>query len=397
MDTLNTTATAMASPRSLVCHYNPSMVTAALVVSLLGAFTSTQLMSQARSARTLSSVLIWTVLGSLVFGFCATWCLHFLGMLSCEFDVPIGLNPPQTILSAILAILFTFGALSTELIKDRWRRLRRKKVVIKRHRSPIIDHHRGSELEFRQSSEPLLHPSQKLLKRRTRKDSVNIMANRLSQGTQVGHSRGEPSSMNALLADVGTPHIASQRTEMLNMNEEMSSPMRPLFLNTTQSDYDDADSDNDSPTAESQSRWPLNNASSGADAAEFSNLGSNAAFQPVPTSEINALLFATHAILNGLTLVNVTKGFIWSIALTNMHFMGVKALNIPGGFVALSPARVILCAAISWSVCCVGVILMAEMEVNVLQQVLFSVVAATGVAAVHFSGLSQALNQVFWS
>src|ERR1700761_3032243 len=123
MDELKTTAaTPLASPRSLVCHYNPSMIVAALVVSLLGAFTSTQLMCQARGARTLAGVLIWTVLGCLTFGFCATWCLHFLGMLSCEFDVPIGLNLPLTILSAVLAVSFTFGALSTELIQKYWRR-----------------------------------------------------------------------------------------------------------------------------------------------------------------------------------------------------------------------------------------------------------------------------------
>jgi NO-binding membrane sensor protein with MHYT domain len=86
------------------------MVAALLVVSLLGAFTSTQLMSRARGARTLPAVFIWTVLGCLTFGFCATWCLHFLAMLSCEFDVPISLNHLLTVLSAVLAVSFTFGA-----------------------------------------------------------------------------------------------------------------------------------------------------------------------------------------------------------------------------------------------------------------------------------------------
>jgi NO-binding membrane sensor protein with MHYT domain len=98
------------------------------------------------------------------------------------------------------------------------------------------------------------------------------------------------------------------------------------------------------------------------------------------------LLITANTLLNGLTFANVVKGFIWSIALTNMHFMGVKAMDIPGGFVSLDPLRVMLCALISWSVCCVGVILMAGMEVNIKQQVVFSVVAATGVAAVHVSG-----------
>lgn len=115
-------------------------------------------------------------------------------------------------------------------------------------------------------------------------------------------------------------------------------------------------------------------------------------YDPSPSRAVNPLLFAVNAMLNGFRLLNVIKGFVWSIALTNMHFMGVKALQIPKGFVALSPARVILCASISWSVCYVGVILMADIEVNIFQQLLFSVIAATGVAAVHFSGLSLALN-----
>lgn len=370
------------------------MVAAAFAVSLLGAFTSTQLMCQARGALTLSGVLIWTILGSLVFGFCATWCLHFLGMLSCEFDVPIGLNTPLTILSAVLAVSFTFDALSTELIQKRWRRPCPKKVAIERHRSTVIDHHLGSDLDFRQSSQSLLRPSHKASRTRTRMDVVNTTVNVPPQSTHVDHSKDGTSSTDALPADVGAAHIASNRIEGLRMNEEISHPIMLPFSNTNQCDYDDADSDDTTSTAESQSRFSLNNTYPGIGTAGINSLRSNTVYEPSPTPESNTLLFSAVAVLNGLTLVNVTKGFVWSIALTNMHFMGVKALDIPGGFVGLSPARVILCALISWSVCCVGVILMAEMEVNIKQQVLFSVVAATGVAAVHFSGLSKVLNQV---
>jgi NO-binding membrane sensor protein with MHYT domain len=104
------------------------------------------------------------------------------------------------------------------------------------------------------------------------------------------------------------------------------------------------------------------------------------------------LLVSDVAVLNGFTLANVAKGFVWSISVTDMHFLGVKALDIPHGFVALDPARAILCATISWAVCCVGVILMGGMEINISQHFLFSVVAATGVAAIHFSSLSRVLN-----
>lgn len=46
----------------------------------------------------------------------------------------------------------------------------------------------------------------------------------------------------------------------------------------------------------------------------------------------------------------------------------------------------------SWSVCCVGVIAMAGMESNIKQQVFLSIVAASGVAAVHFSDMFDGLN-----
>jgi NO-binding membrane sensor protein with MHYT domain len=378
MDAPNTTVMAMASPRSLVCHYNPSLVVAALVVSLLGAFTSTQLMSQARGARTLPGVLIWAVLGCLTFGFCATWCLHFLGMLSCEFDVPIGLNLPLTVLSAVLAVTFTFGALSTDLFQKYRRRRNRRRLDIERRQSTVIDHHLGADLEFRQSSEPLLRPSLELPNTRTRKDVARTTANGQPQSTEVDHIQDTASSTHALLTNIGASSLSSQRIEGLRM-------MLP-FSDANQSDYDDAHSDGSRSTSGSQSRLSVDNPHLRADTTGINSPRSNSVHEPSITPPSNTLLFAAQAILNGLTLVNVAKGFVWSIALTNMHFMGVKALNIPGGFVALNPARVILCALISWSVCCVGVILMAGMEVNIKQQVLFSVVAATGVAAVHFSG-----------
>jgi len=158
------------------------------------------------------------------------------------------------------------------------------------------------------------------------------------------------------------------------------------FSNINNSDYNDANSEATSSTAESNTRLLLNNTQPGVDSAGTMSWKSSPP-DSTPSQASNPLLHALNAILNGFTLSNVIKGFVWSIALTNMHFMGVKALQIPDGFVTLSLARVILCASISWSVCCVGVILMAEMEVNIAQQLLFSVIAATGVAAVQFSGL----------
>lgn len=221
MDALNTTVTAITSPRRLVCHYDPGMVTAALAVSLLGSFTSSQLMCQARGAHTLTGVLIWTGLGSLVFGFCGVWCLHFLGMLSCGFDVPIGLNTTLTVLSAVLAMSFTHGALSTDLIYRRWQRLRRKRVSFRRHRSDTIDRQVGFDIETRQSSEPLLNSSQKLSRTRTSQDVVKSNIDGPSDDRPVTHSRNNTSSTDALIADFGADHFASEHSQALPEYEQV--------------------------------------------------------------------------------------------------------------------------------------------------------------------------------
>src|ERR1700760_2129684 len=101
-------------------RWNKSMVVASIAISFLGAFTSAQLMCHARSALHFSSVFVWALLGSLIFGFCSIWSLHMVAMLAYEFDLPIGVNAPLTILSALLAVSFTFAAVAGDLLYIRY-------------------------------------------------------------------------------------------------------------------------------------------------------------------------------------------------------------------------------------------------------------------------------------
>lgn len=119
--------------RRLEVHWNRGLIAASIAVSLLGAFTSTQMMCQARTARYLSGVLVWTILGSLTFGFCSIWSLHFIAMLACELPLVIGLDVPLTVLSAFLAVTFTFLALASDIMRERYLRLvRRRRLMAKR-------------------------------------------------------------------------------------------------------------------------------------------------------------------------------------------------------------------------------------------------------------------------
>lgn len=354
------------------------MIVAALVVSLLGAFTSTQLMSQARGARTLPGAIIWTVLGCLTFGFCAVWCLHFLGMLSCEFDVAIDLNPPLTVLSAILAVSFTFGALSPDIFQKYRHQTHPKQSRHEQRPSGPADivYDLEADQHERDSSEPLLHPSSTMSQAQFHPAPFH------GPSTNSNVDLGElgSSSAEALLAEIGDVHPMSQRSERFHADEDIGNRTMYTFSEMSHSYY--SESNNTHSMAIPHPRPSLEDPYDKAGAAEIDSLR-----RSTPTSMSRVLLSTGQALINGFTLATVTKGFVWSTALTNMHFMGVKALKIPRGYVTLMPLRVVLCAFVSWSVCCVAVTLMGGMEVNIKQQVLFSVVAASGVGAVHFSGM----------
>lgn len=101
----------------------------------------------------------------------------------------------------------------------------------------------------------------------------------------------------------------------------------------------------------------------------------------------NAFITTGEALYSGCKPRNIVKGFLWSLAVSGMHYVGIAALQIPKGHLTLNPFLVVLSGLISWIVCLVGVILMDRIETHLAQQFLFSVVASTGVAAMHFTGM----------
>ena len=108
----------------------------------------------------------------------------------------------------------------------------------------------------------------------------------------------------------------------------------------------------------------------------------------------NAFIITGEALYAGCTCRNILKGFLWSLAITSMHYVGITALRIPSGYSTLEPGLVVLSALISWAVCLVGCILMARIETQLAQQFLFALVACGGVAAMHFTGMRAV---TFWS
>ena len=387
--------------RLLIPRWDAPLIAASIAISLLGAFTSTQLMCQARTSRYFAGVLVWTILGSLTFGFCSIWSLHEVAMLAYELDIKIGIDVGLTVLSALLAVFFTFVALSSDMLYDRYLKGKRK------GRSKSKRTRKGStpklSLTDEESAEPLLQQLQQAngIDRMHTPDLERAGASYLSRpqqrpsmaviqdpSTQPGHTNsGSPFAEQRIASDLTPPsHTQSFRNNILAETPTEQMMQRADSQNggsrevSSDGALDSESYQGTSSYAESSRR----SSSFGASSASAMGLGGILSMKRYTRdSEISTNPFVAiyQALLAGLNLRNVAKGFVWAIAITSMHYVGIRGLEVPQGYVSLNPFLVLLSGVICWIVCVVGCILLGEIETHLGQQLLFSAVASCGVAA----------------
>jgi hypothetical protein len=323
-------------------------------------------------------------------------------MLGYELDLRIGIDVGLTVLSALLAVFFTFIALSSDLLYDRYRKDKRKgKPKSKRARKESTPKLSTTDEE---SAEPLLQQLQQAngmdrmhtpdlersdtssyLSKPQQRPSISVIQNNSAgHGYRVGGGPvAEPrmnndaaqqshwhTFRNSILAETPTEHVM-QRTDSQNPpSSEMDSDGA-------------ADSESYEATlsyAES-SRRSSSFGMSSASAMGLGGLLSMKRYRRDPDISANPFVAIYEALLAGLSIRNVAKGFFWAIAITSMHYVGIRGLEIPQGYVSLNPFLVLLSGVICWVVCVVGCILIGEIETHLGQQMLFSAVATCGVAA----------------
>jgi NO-binding membrane sensor protein with MHYT domain len=402
------------NPRQMYQRWNYGLIAASIAISLLGAFTATQLMCQARDSHRFSTTLIWTMLGSLAFGFCSIWSLHEVAMLACELDLPIGIDVPLTILSSVLAVVFTFAALASDMLLDRYNRVRQKRRPRwKKERSRRASSNRpNSSTRDRELSEPLLSSIGEDEENQGRIEDLELaqpshpsfdyrssldMDDNTVFGTDSQAESPSP-AQPALEVDPAQPYLAvpppngkpspgSPRNHS-SPGPQPPTPPRPQCGSGSEASFSHMLRRTSSlRSASTQSFSFLENSSSSTLRPE-NLVGLHGVHRNGLSSTKNAVCVMGNALYTGCTRKNIIKGFLWSLAITSMHFVGLLALSIPEGYFALNPLLVFLAATISWAVCLVGCILMAQMETHLAQQFLFSVVATSGVTAMHFTGRS---------
>ncbi|KEQ63304.1 PAS/PAC sensor hybrid histidine kinase [Aureobasidium melanogenum CBS 110374] len=387
--------------RQLEPQWNPLLIVASIAISFLGAFTSTQLMCHARMSLRFHSVLLWVLFGSFVFGGCSVWCLHMVAMLACEFDVKMGINTSLTVLSAFLPVFFTFLALGSELLWERWHHGRgRKKRRSRKTRlktttlSPMSKYRNNNNHSFS------LHP----VAEEEEEEAVEDYQDEEIAPDQPLLSGPRPSqARNPESQSWSGPRTDFFRSSQDGPGASFDSSLLPaspgviiLRDDTSTGFRDDAStvssgSFNPSSTEGSTTR---RESSSGSSTSHGLSSAMGLAYRRAPATTMNAFVATAKILYYGMTPRNIIKGFLWSLAITSMHYSGIYGLKVPHGKVVLDPWIVLASALISWLVCTVGCICMAEMEAMLSQQLLFSVVATTGVSSMHWTGMAAA---TFWS
>jgi len=311
-------------------------------------------MIQARLSSSFLAVFTWIAIISLTFGFCASWCLHFVGMQSCKLDLPVGLDVGLTLFSAVLAVTFTFAALGAELLWERYNSNKRR-ITPNRQLNSLAADDLGSQTE--NSSTPLLG--------RDSTDS-HVSGNGVNREPDFESDQIVALPQSGVLPTVGSwgmpkPHLRLHD----EFRRHASNPSRLMLM---------------SPSEPSDSE-PPQGLRIGSAQLDLKNMADH---RTVPTK--NAFVATYEGILNGMSLKAAVMGLVWSLSLTCMHYGGLLAMNIPAGYLTFNTVLVIISAIISWVVCTAGYIYMVNIEPHLSQQALFSAIAASGIAAMHFTG-----------
>ena len=324
-----------------------------------------------------SSILMWKLLSSLTFGFCSIWALHFVAMLACELDLPIGIDVPLTVLSSILAVLFTFAALAFDLLWGTYRQgnLQRNKSNKRTRIKKNCSNATGLGLW---PSSSKLHPNVV-----QQEDGYKSNADEGSEqdGLLQEHShetgQGSPSYAN------GVSDFCPTSLHPTDSGESARS--LPALSPTVVAEEESGHSSELSESRRSSFGGSEHNSHG------LSNIMNLTHWSTGPAK--NAFVTTGEALYLGCTRKNAIKAFSWSLAVSGMHYVGITALRIPDGHYTLNPALVVLSEMISWVTCFVGVVLLTRIETHLAQQCLFSLVASTGVAAMHFTGMSMMFHK----
>lgn len=94
---------------------------------------------------------------------------------------------------------------------------------------------------------------------------------------------------------------------------------------------------------------------------------------------------------SSISLLVIMRAAIWGVAIVFMHYCGMWAMQIPEGRIQWDLGVVAVSYMVAFGVCFVGCIAMVHMEVHFGRQVVFSTIASIGTCSMHYTGTFMAI------
>ncbi|MBW0490815.1 hypothetical protein O181_030530 [Austropuccinia psidii MF-1] len=262
---------------------------------------------------------LWTGLASVIYGSVSIWGLHFLAMLAQSFETskePL-LDPTLTILSAIVATLCTFAALSSA---DR----------------PALLSNYFQSLFSRSSFNRLTALINKFLELFSKIPKSHLSFSRWVSSTPF------PDSSSSLAEPL-------LELEVGPLSPVLSILSSPMSVGRSIPSNDILTSDRPLPKQIGHSQTWL---------------------QKFTRIKLSVTL----------------RAMVWTCAIGLMHYIGIKAIDIPGGRVILAPIPMLLSVLLGFCVSILGCVVM-DMELTIGCQLLCATVMSFGVFGFHYTGI----------
>lgn len=263
-------------------------------------------------------------------------------MLAFEFDVLVKVDVGYTILSSVLAVGFTFLALTTDLLWDRHQEQKRTRPQRRSRKSSYNNRGRSSSQTLKSggsSSAPLLQePS-------SDDDDADLDASPAAETESATLAYSSDPQQRSYAPGYRSPSVLSDGRPGL-----ANGLVQPRIAPPNE----EAHGTGAVTTAESRTRTSSEYSTYGPTTSSSTSLGLGSAMDFIyrrgsgPAK--NAFLATASLLYNGFTPRNIGKGFIWSLAITSMHYSGILSLKIPSGYIRFQPGLVLLSAMISWTV-----------------------------------------------
>ncbi|GAA95044.1 uncharacterized protein L969DRAFT_95980 [Mixia osmundae IAM 14324] len=446
MSTASAMADLLDEPRLLHPKFDPSLVVLSFFVSWLGAYTTTQLIANHYHALHTkgSSSWLWLLGASVTFGGCGIFCLHFLGMLACRFDVNVTFEPFTTVMSAVVAVLFTFAALSSNVFRHlrlkQWTRYIKARLNPQsasqddqggdlESQRPLIGHKSessGSEDGDRMTETSRSHsnytapdddPEEALVERgRLLDEQEERLANGHSSHSAMERPAPRPLPTLARLSgsdssiSYSTP---SSKPSSRPSRRESSDSIKPALVDATPShslQRIGSDGSHGSGQRGRSRQRPSAHSSNSSDSA-----ARNETTDPSEHTSDQELRLPSHVkarlkrranngdsehdwkedllddLRRGFTLGACMRALLWALAVFTMHYQGMAAMRIDHGFIEWRPFVIVLSFIVAYVVTLVATVWLPSIEVSFFKQIAFSFTAATGVASMHYTGQHAAI------